>query len=121
MTNTEPTPAEKTTDLHLTLLGGFRREDVWQMRRRTIVITPVGGIDLDLTEAALPEGEATVIKVSLVGGVKLTVPEGVNVVVEGFNLIGRRPSDTGPVIPGAPTVRVLAYGIFGGVRLRRTS
>jgi hypothetical protein len=59
-----------------------------------------------------------VIKVSLVGGVKLTVPAGVNVTVEGFNLIGRRPADTGPLVPGAPTVRVFAYGIFGGVTLR---
>jgi hypothetical protein len=112
-------PAAKTTTLHLTLLGGLRRQGPWQMRRRTIVISPVGGADLDLTEASLPDGEATVIKVSLVGGVKITVPEGVNVAIEGFNLIGGRPSDTGPLVPGAPTVRVLAYGIFGGVRLQR--
>jgi hypothetical protein len=60
-----------------------------------------------------------VIKVSLAGGVKLTVPASVNVTVEGFNLIGRRPADTGPLTPGAPTVRILAYGIFGGVQIRR--
>lgn len=117
----DSTPPGRTTTLHLTLLGGLRREDAWHMRRRTVVISPVGGADLDLTRATLPDGGATVIKVSLVGGVKLTVPAGVNVVIEGFNLIGRRPSDTGPLIPGAPTVRVFAYGIFGGVRLRRTA
>lgn len=117
----DPVPAEKTTTLHLALLGGLQRRGPWQLRRRTIAISPVGGADLDLTEATFPDGEATVIKVSLVGGVKLTVPEGVNVAIEGFNLVGRRSSGTGPLVPGAPTVRVFAYGIFGGVRLERTA
>jgi hypothetical protein len=124
MTNTPPadaaSPAEKTTTLHLALLGGFARSGPWRMRRRTIAISPVGGVDLDLTEATLCEGESTLIKVSLAGGVKLTVPAAVNVTVEGFNLIGRRPADTGPVVPGAPTVRILAYGIFGGVQVHRS-
>lgn len=112
-------PTTKTTTLHLALLGGFARQGHWQVRRRTIAISPVGGIDLDLTEATLPDDEATVIKVSLVGGAKLTVPAGINVVVEGFNLIGRRRNDAGPIVPGAPTVRLFAYGIFGGVRVER--
>ena len=59
------------------------------------------------------------MKVSFVGGARLRVPAGVNVVVEGFNVIGARPGDTGPVVPGAPTVRLLAYGIWGGVRIER--
>jgi hypothetical protein len=113
-------PDAKTTDLHLALLGGYARRGPWQVRRRTVAVSPVGGVDLDLSEAMLPDGEVTIIKVSLVGGAKLTVPAGVNVVVEGFNLVGRRPHDTGPLVSGAPTVRLLAYGIFGGVRVERT-
>src|SRR5262245_35846231 len=120
MTNTSPAPAAKTTTLHLALLGGMRRDGAWQLRPRTIHISPVGGADLDLTEATLPGGEATIVKVSLVGGVKLRVPAGVNVAIEGFNLFGRRPADTGPLVADAPTVRVFAYGVFGGVRLERT-
>ncbi len=89
------------------------------MTTRTVAVSPVGGVDMDLTEAAIPEGGATIVKVSLVGGVKLRVPASVNVVVEGFNLIGSRPSDTGPVVPGAPTVTLVAYGIFGGVKIER--
>jgi hypothetical protein len=109
----------ETTTLHVALLGGFARQGRWQMRRRTIAISPVGGVDLDLTEATLPNDGATVIKVSLVGGAKLKVRTGINVVVEGFNVIGRRRIDTGPILPGAPTVRLFAYGIFGGVRVER--
>lgn len=113
------TPAPKTSQLHLALLGGFAREGAWRLPRRTIAISLVGGVDLDFTQAVLPEGESAVIKVSLVGGVKLTVPADVNVVIDGFNLIGSRSTGTVPSIAGAPTVRVRAYGIVGGVKLHR--
>lgn len=112
-------PDAQTTRLHLALLGGCRQDGSWQMRRRTIAISAVGGIDLDLTGASLPGGDVTVVKVSFVGGAKLKVPAGINVVVEGFNLIGPRSRGTGPVVPGAPTVRLFAYGIWGGVRIER--
>jgi Cell wall-active antibiotics response 4TMS YvqF len=118
MTNPGSPDTSKTT-WHVALLGGYDSRGPWQMSPRTIAISPVGGIDLDLTEATVPDEGATIVKVSLVGGAKLRVPADVNVVVEGFNLIGRRPSDTGPVVPGAPTITLVAYGIFGGVRIER--
>jgi hypothetical protein len=105
--------------VHVALLGGYDRRGPWRVRRRTVAISAVGGIDLDLSEATLPDEGATIVKVSLVGGARLTVPDGVNVVVEGFNLVGRRPAEPGPWSPDAPTVRLLAYGIFGGVRVER--
>jgi hypothetical protein len=112
-------PDSQSTAWHVAILGGYDKRGPWQMPPRTIAISPVGGIDLDLTEATVPEEGATVIKVSLVGGAKLKVPANVNVVVEGFNLVGRRPGDTGPHVPGAPTLRLIAYGVFGGVRIER--
>jgi hypothetical protein len=117
MTSPSSPDTEKTA-WHVALLGGYRTRPR-QLPDRTIAIAAVGGIDLDLTDATVPEGGATIVKVSLVGGAKLTVPADVNVVVEGFNLVGRRPTDTGPVVPGAPTVRLAAFGIFGGVRVTR--
>src|SRR3954452_13818362 len=118
MTNSGP-PAAKTTTLHLALLGGFARKGPWEVRRRTIAISPVGGIDLDLTETTLPDGGATIIKWSLAGGAKLRVPAGVNVVVEGFNVVGRRTNGAEPAVPGAPTIRLVSYGLFGGVEVQR--
>jgi hypothetical protein len=111
--------APKDTTLHLALLGGYAPRDRWHLRRRTIAISPIGGVDLDLTQATLPDGDATIVKVSLIGGARLTVPSGVNVEVKGFNLIGGRRGDLGPIVPGAPTVRLHAYGIIGGVRVER--
>jgi Cell wall-active antibiotics response 4TMS YvqF len=116
MTNTSTTA--KSTTLHLALLGGMARRGSWRMRRRTVAVSPIGGVDLDLTETEMP-AEATVVKVSLIGGVKLTVPADVDVQVKGFSLIGGRDIEEGE--PGGPVLRVHAYGVFGGVKVRRAA
>ena len=109
------------TSWHLALLGGLARQGRWNTHRRTVSVSVVGGADLDLTEAVIPEEGPTLVKVSLVGGVKLTVPAGTDVRVQGFSLIGRRRIEEGEVAPGAPVVNVHAYGIVGGVKVRRTA
>ncbi|MBW8484148.1 cell wall-active antibiotics response protein [Actinomadura parmotrematis] len=123
MTNSEQVPGTPapvpSTKLHLALLGGFRREGAWRPARRTIAVTPVGGVDFDLTGAELPAGEFTLVKVSVAGGVDLTVPAGLNVTVQGFNLFGRRAEGVASGVEGAPTLHVHAYGIAGGVKIRR--
>jgi cell wall-active antibiotic response 4TMS protein YvqF len=109
------------TSWHLALLGGLARQGRWNTRRRTVSVSVVGGADLDLTAAVIPEEGTTLVKVSLVGGVRLTVPAGMDVRVQGFSLIGRRRVEEGEVAPGAPVVNVHAYGIIGGVKVRRTA
>jgi hypothetical protein len=52
------------------------------------VISRVGGIDLDLTEATAPDEGAKVVKAPFVTGAKLRVPADLNVGVEGWNLLG---------------------------------
>jgi hypothetical protein len=79
----------------------------------------VGGIKADLTGASLPEAGLSLTKYSLVGGVNLTVPANVEVEVEGFTLFPRlRPVDR-PSSPDGRTVKVTAYGLFGGVQVTR--
>jgi hypothetical protein len=109
------------TNWHLSLLGGLDRRGRWETRDRTISLAAVGGADLDLTEAVIPDNGTTVVKVSLVGGLKLVVPAGTDVRVQGLSLIGRRRVEQGEVTPGAPVVRVHAYSIVGGVKVRRTA
>ena len=109
------------TNWHLTLLGGLAREGRWHTRRRTVSVALMGGADLDLTEAVIPDEGTTVVKVSLVGGLKLAVPAGTDVRVQGFSLIGRRRVDEGEAAPGAPVVNIHAYGIIGGVKVRHTA
>lgn len=115
-------PLPKTgVHLHLALLGSLDRHGPWHMRPDIVTISPVGGADLDLTQATFAGDRLTLTKISLVGGVKLTVPADIDVRDVGFMLIGRRIIGPAPARPNGPTLRVRAYGIFGGVKVRRAA
>jgi hypothetical protein len=111
---------KQTRSWHLRLLGGMKRDGHWQVPADTVVISLVGGVDLDLTDAEIGTPEVTITKVSLVGGVRLVVPRQMNVVVTGFNLAASTHVEPGVSADGAPTLRINAFGIFGGVDVRRS-
>jgi hypothetical protein len=110
----------RPSEIVVRLIGGLKRGGAWRPARRTTLVTAVGGMNLDLTAAALPEDGIVLTKVSLVGGVDLTVPAGTALDVSGFALIGRLPHP-GPGGPGSGTARVQVrcYGIFGGVEVHQ--
>jgi hypothetical protein len=54
------------TDWHIALLGGLKRGGRFTLPSRTVVVTLVGGADLDLREATLTTPEVLVTKVSVV-------------------------------------------------------
>ena len=90
------------------------------MERSVIVVSLIGGADLDLSQAQLAAREVTLTKVSLVGGVSIGVPPGIRVDASGFSLIGGTSVDAGPEPgPGAPTVHVRAFSLLGGTRIYR--
>jgi hypothetical protein len=101
--------------MEIKLMGGMRRAGSFVLGLKTTLITLIGGIDLDLTQAQVPDG-ARVTKVSLVGGVSVTVPPGVGVDAGGFNVFGGRAQR--PAGAGQPTVTVRNYGLVGGVKVR---
>ena len=105
---------------HLRLLGGMERGGHWQVPADTVAISLVGGVDLDLTDAEIGTPEVTITKISPVGGVRLIVPRQMNVVVTGFNLVGGTHVEPGAGADRAPALRINAFGIFGGVDVRRS-
>ncbi|WP_203886269.1 hypothetical protein [Planotetraspora kaengkrachanensis] len=109
--------SSKRINWQISLLGGHKQRG-GGTAADTIVVTPIGGADVDLTDADLAP-ETTLTKVSLIGGVKLRVPLDADVEIEGFNLFGGRRVQPGTPSPSAPVVRVRAYGIFGGVKVSR--
>jgi hypothetical protein len=99
-------------------LGGLRVAGETAIGPRLALYALVGGMDLDLSRARLGPA-TTVVKVSLVGGVRVAVPPGVRVDVRGFSVVGgkdvERRADTPP---DAPLLRVRSFGLVGGVRVR---
>ena len=59
---------------------------------------------------------------SVIGGSDILVPEGVDVEVGGFALVGGNDTELeGPAPPpGAPVVRIRAYTVIGGTDVRTT-
>lgn len=106
---------------HISPIGGLRVDGPWRMPRHVIVGALVGGAKMDLSQAQLAAPEVMLTKVSLVGGARITVPPGIRVELSGFSLIGGTRIEAGPEPgPGAPTIRIRAFGIVGGTRVHRS-
>ncbi|UXY33564.1 MULTISPECIES: hypothetical protein [Streptomyces] len=107
----------RKTDVKVSLIGGHRLAGA-TLHERTVTASLIGGADIDLTDVGIPDGaELRITKLSLIGGVSLRVPRNVRVDVRGLRLGGVK--DDGPSEPGGPTVRIDAWGLVGGVSIRR--
>jgi hypothetical protein len=105
---------------HISPIGGLSVSGPWRMERSVVVVSLIGGADLDLSQAQLAAPEVTLTKVSLLGGVSIGVPPGIRVDASGFSLIGGTSVDAGPEPgPGAPTVHIRAFSLLGGTRIYR--
>jgi hypothetical protein len=104
----------------VSLIGGLTRRGRWRVPERTICVTVLGGVDLDLREAQLAAPVVQVLAIALLGGVKVKVPRGVRVEVTGFSLIGGRRIriDESTVGPHAPTLVIRTFLILGGLDVR---
>jgi hypothetical protein len=109
-----------STGFHLALLGGLRRSGAWRVKARLIILAVIGGADLDFVQASFEAPETTLIKVSIIGGLSLRVPDDVRVEVLGLGVFSTAKLDPGPPAAEARAVlKVRAFGVLGGVKLDR--
>jgi hypothetical protein len=100
-------------------LGGTRLAGPLRLPRRLLRIALLGGMDLDLSQAEYTSPQFDIVKVSLIGGVSIVVPADVRVVVGGFVLLGGKDIERRPdSATSTQVVRVRAFGLIGGVRVR---
>jgi hypothetical protein len=103
----------------IALLGGLRLAGRLRLPRRLLHITLIGGMNLDLSQAEFTGPRLDIVKVSPVGGVSVVVPADVRVEVGGFVLLGGKDIERRPEsAASAQVVRIRAFGIVGGVRVR---
>lgn len=103
------------------VLSGFQRRGRWTAPRRFNCFAFWGGGEIDLREANFAAGEIEINCVAIMGGVQITVPPGVEVVVRGIGVMGGFDQrETGvPGDPGAPRVVVGGFAFWGGVGIER--
>jgi len=119
--NAVAAPGAGPAKWHVSPIGGLTVRGPWRMDRHVVVASIIGGADLDLSQAELAAPEVTLTQVSILGGVRITVPPGVRVDRSGFNLIGGTRIGGGPEPgPGAPTIHIRAFSLLGGVEIERS-
>jgi Cell wall-active antibiotics response LiaF, C-terminal len=107
------------TERQFAILGGTSRRGPWRVPRRVVIISLVGGTDLDLTEAVFSASEVTIAWWSLLGGLTVIVPPGTDVNLSGFRLVGGRNVEVSNAEPrSGTTVNLIANSLVGGVKVR---
>ncbi|MGW3266547.1 DUF1707 SHOCT-like domain-containing protein [Streptomyces sp. NPDC001056] len=103
------------------ILSGFERKGRWTMPKRFNCLALLGGADIDLRDADFADREVEINVVAVMGGVQVTVPPGVEVVVRGVGVMGafEHPRDEGLSEPGAPRVVIGGFAFWGGVGVSR--
>jgi hypothetical protein len=90
----------------ITLPAGWRKQ-------RLVAI--LGGAQVD---ASAPPGEGAVLRVlTILGGAEVRVPKGARVTVGGLALLGGRSVEVSSD-PEGPEIRLVAYTVLGGLRVR---
>lgn len=110
----------RSTSWTIAVMSGSSRKGRWRPARRTRVVSFMGGCELDLRRAEIDGPEVVITAVAFMGGIDIVVPEGIEVDLSGFPIMGGkdlRLADV-PPIPGAPRIRVRAVPIMGGVTVR---
>jgi hypothetical protein len=104
----------------VSVMSGTQKRGRWRLARNTNVVCVMGGAELDLRHAELEDVDSVMTVVAVMGGAEIIVPEGVDVDVGGFAFMGGKefkPGRTAPP-PSAPSVRIRAYALMGGIEVK---
>ncbi len=104
----------------LAVMSGSQAKGRWRLAARTSAVAVMGGCEMDLRQAEIDAPEVVITAVAFWGGIQITVPEGIDVEMEGLSIMGGRALKLRdvPIVPGSPRIRIRAYSIMGGIEVR---
>jgi hypothetical protein len=114
---TPATSRRRPTRFLAAVFGSTERAGRLRIRRRVASFVLFGNVDLDLRQATLEGDVITVVAFVAFGATDVYVPEGVDVEVHGLTVFGHKNArnEEAPTQPGAPLVRMYAFGLFAGI------
>jgi Domain of unknown function (DUF1707)/Cell wall-active antibiotics response 4TMS YvqF len=89
------------------LFNGAERRGRWVVPASMTCVSAFGDVVLDLTEAILQDRHTVLNVYALFGRLRLTVPPGVEVVMNGQNILGRQRGATARRVPTSSDVPVI--------------
>jgi Domain of unknown function (DUF1707)/Cell wall-active antibiotics response 4TMS YvqF len=103
----------------ITPIGAVKRSGRWRLDRDTQLGTIIGPVKLDMRDAEIAASDLTLHVQAIIGSVKIWVPRGVEVIVDGTSYVGSRSVEDGVARPGAPVLRLRVDTILGSVKVYR--
>ena len=111
-------PAPST--LLLGIMSAFERRGRWNVPKKLTTFSLWGGGVVDLRYADFTSPEVEINAYSIMGGQTILLPPEVNVSIDGHGVMGSFDQTVeGAGTPGAPTVRVRGFSLWGGVGVKR--
>src|SRR6201994_1853714 len=114
----KPNPAPSM--LLLALMSGFERRGRWNVPKKLTTVTFCGSGVLDLRYADFTSTDVEIHVYSVMGMQNILLPPEVNVQIEGHGVMGGFDHTVlGDGTPGAPTVKIRGFSLWGGVGIKR--
>ena len=101
------------------VMGDSRRQGRWRVERPLAAVAVMGDVVLDLRGAEVPRGEVDITATTVMGDVKIYVPDGVDVELSGIAVMGDKKVMVreAPAGQTAPRVVVRATVVMGDVKV----
>ena len=101
------------------IMSSTVRSGRWQLPPSSQALAVMGEVLLDLRGAEVATRSSYIRARAIMGTVKVIVPEGINVEVDGLAVMGTKSVHGGkiPPLPSAPTVKVTAMAVMGEVKV----
>jgi Domain of unknown function (DUF1707) len=106
--------------LLLAIMSAFERRGRWNVPEKLTTFALWGGGVIDLRYADFTSTEVEIHAYSIMGGQTILLPPEVNVEISGHGVMGgfdHHVASEGT--PGAPTVRIRGFSLWGGVGVKR--
>lgn len=102
------------------ILGDRRQVGRWRLPRQLRVYGLLGDVHLDLRDVVVGEDVVDIRAIAFLGSLCVDVPEGVEVELNGFDVLGDRDVRLArvPRRAGTPLIRIQAYVLLGDVDVR---
>ncbi|GAA0431548.1 hypothetical protein Acor_04300 [Acrocarpospora corrugata] len=101
------------------VMGDTKRRGKWRIDQELGVVCVMGDVVLDLREAEVRTNEVDIVATSIMGDIKIIVPDGVDVELSGMSIMGDKKVKVVEAPPGqnVPIVRVRGYAIMGDIKI----
>src|SRR3954447_14624169 len=124
-TPTEPVRAERAPGTArkwiVAVMSGAVRKGRWRVDPETNLVAVMGGVNIDLRDAAISSDEIVLRCYAFMGGIDIIVPEGIEVHASGVPFMGgfddKTNTDVAP-LPGSPIVKIKYFAMMGGITIR---